>query len=133
MSEAAVPEEGPFKLELLPDDPDYTAPDGSEIRELIRGRKGSLAHCTLPPGQTSKAVKHRDVEELWYVPCGTGEVWRAQGEYDRPVPVSPGTSLAVPSSAHFQFKNTGDVSLELIIATVPPWPGSEEADGVESL
>ena len=43
-----------------------TAPDGSDVRLLLRGSRGSTAHFELGPGQTSKAVRHRTVEEVWY-------------------------------------------------------------------
>lgn len=46
---------------------DYLAPDGSEIRLLPSLPHGGLAHCTLRPGGVSKAVRHRSVEEIWYV------------------------------------------------------------------
>lgn len=38
----------------------HLAPDCSEIRELVQGTRGSMAHCTLPVG----AVAHRNVEEI---------------------------------------------------------------------
>ena len=44
--------------------PDHLAPDQSEIRELLQVTGASLAHCTLPPNQTTKAVTHRTVEEV---------------------------------------------------------------------
>ncbi|HEY3190098.1 MAG TPA: hypothetical protein VGJ70_21580, partial [Solirubrobacteraceae bacterium] len=61
---------------VLPAHHDTLAPDGSEIRVLVAVGGGSLCHCTLPPGQTSRAVRHRTVEEMWYCVGGRGEVWR---------------------------------------------------------
>lgn len=133
MSETTVPADGSFETKPLREEFDYLAPDESEIRKLIRGRKGSLAHCTLPPGQISHAVKHKTVEELWYFLSGTGTVWRKLGADKRCSAVSPGTSLAVLPGMHFQFENTGDVPLEFVIATVPPWPGPHEAVDVDDL
>ncbi len=85
-------------LSLRSPDPDATAPDGSEIRFLIddrhAARKASLVEVTLPPGQVSKPVYHRTVEEIWYILEGTGHVWRcpptSAPETVPPVSVSPG-------------------------------------------
>ena len=57
-------------------DYDVLAPDGSEIRLLAQTGRGSMVHCTLPPGQVSVAVAHRTVEEVWYCLEGAGQVWR---------------------------------------------------------
>lgn len=51
----------------LKPDRDYLAPDGSEIRLLVSGEHGGFAHCVLPAGRMSAPVRHRTVEELWYV------------------------------------------------------------------
>jgi mannose-6-phosphate isomerase-like protein (cupin superfamily) len=106
---------------------DYLAPDGSEIRLLIRGWQGSLAHCTLPAGSVSQAVAHYSVEEVWYCLSGLGEVWRSFGDQDVVTALSPGTSLTIPPGTHFQFRNTGDEPLCILMTTMPPWPGEHEA------
>ena len=109
---------------------DVLAPDGSEIRLLSSTRRGSMVHCTLNPGQVSRPVAHRTVEELWYILEGTGRVWRRLGEEERIVDVSAGGSLSIPAGAHFQFRAVGDRPLRIAIVTMPPWPGAEEAHGV---
>jgi mannose-6-phosphate isomerase-like protein (cupin superfamily) len=43
------------------------APDGSDVRPLLELTRGGMAHCTLPPGGVSLAVRHKTIEELWYV------------------------------------------------------------------
>ena len=111
----------------VPAEPDRLAPDGSEIRLLSTVSGASLCHCTLPVGAVSAAVAHRRVEELWYTLSGRGEVWRSGEDGQEPVEVSPGTSLNIPTSVSFQFRNTGDEPLCFVIATVPPWPGTDEA------
>ena len=35
--------------------------------------------------------------------------------------------LFIGADTPFQFKTTGDVPLEILIATVPRWPGPQEA------
>ena len=109
---------------------DVLAPDGSEIRLLSSTRRGSMVHCTLNPGQVSRPVAHRTVEELWYILEGAGQVWRRLGEEERIVDVSPGGSLSIPAGAHFQFRAVGARPLRIAIVTMPPWPGAEEAYGV---
>ena len=86
-----------------------------------------MAHCSLPPEQTSVAVAHRTVEEIWYFLAGRGEVWRKLGEREGVVEVSPGASLSIPRGAHFQFRNTGDTPLQFVLTTIPPWSGTDEA------
>jgi mannose-6-phosphate isomerase-like protein (cupin superfamily) len=111
----------------LPAEYDVIAPDGSEIRLLALGRHGSMCHCSLPIGSSSKAVTHQTVEELWYFVRGKGQVWRMLGDREMVVDVEPGWSLSIPTGASFQFRNTGDEPLEFVIVTMPPWPGDQEA------
>ena len=118
---------------------DAMAPDGSEIRLLTATGGGSMAHCTLPPGRTSQAVRHRTVEEVWYFLEGEGEVWRSAGGREENTAggreeitaVGPGLSLNIPLGTHFQFRNPGPGPLCFIIVTMPPWPGDGEAERVE--
>ena len=106
------------------------APDGSEIRPLLHPHGASLAHCTLPPGRVTQAVRHRTVEELWYVLGGEGQVWRKRGGVEETVDVRPGMALTIPVNTHFQFRASGSEPLTLVITTVPPWPGPDEAVAV---
>lgn len=111
----------------LPVEYNNLAPDGSEIRLLLGVQGGGLAHCALPPGKTSVAVTHRTVEEIWYFLSGRGEVWRKKDGGEQVTEVQPGLCLSIPLGSHFQFRNTGDEPLCFIIATMPPWPGPQEA------
>ena len=111
--------------------PDAIAPDGSEVRVLCQSSRGGLAIFSLPPNAVSKAVAHRTVEEVWYVISGTGRVWRKLGEHDEIVELGPGVSLIIPTGTHFQFRCDGDERLDVIGATMPPWPGEREAYFVE--
>lgn len=106
---------------------DYLAPDGSEIRLLVNGEHGGLAHCVLPAGRKSSAVRHRTVEELWYVLEGQGEIWRGRAREERVDRVRRGDSIRIPVGTAFQFRAATTGSLELLIATMPPWPGAQEA------
>ena len=116
-----------FATVRLGRDFDVLAPDGSEIRVLSSTARGSLAHGTLRPGRVSLAVRHRTVEEIWYVLSGRGEVWRRQGEREEVVAVGPGSALTIPVGTHFQFRTVGSEPLCFVMCTMPPWPGADEA------
>ncbi|WP_371401638.1 cupin domain-containing protein [Kribbella sp. NBC_00662] len=108
--------------------PDETAPDGSEIRLLGGVERGSLAHCLLHPGAVSSPVRHRTVQELWYVVSGHGELWRQSPDGTDQVDLLwPGAAVDIPLGVTFQFRATGLDDLELILLTMPPWPGTDEA------
>ncbi len=111
----------------LPAAPDYLAPDGSEIRLLLDCPDGGVAHCTLPVGATSSAVRHKTVDEIWYVLGGEGEIWRAQLGEEEVVTLRAGTCITIPVGVSFQFRNPGSSGLEILIGTFPRWPGAEEA------
>jgi mannose-6-phosphate isomerase-like protein (cupin superfamily) len=117
----------------LPNGPDVLAPDGSEVRLLLSMTGGSMAHFLLHPGQISRPVRHRSVEEIWYILSGTGEMWRSAGGQEQTVPLSPGTCLTIPVGTTFQFRCIGNDDLAAIAATMPPWPGGGEAEFVEGI
>jgi mannose-6-phosphate isomerase-like protein (cupin superfamily) len=115
----------------LPDGCDVIAPDGSEVRVLLALTGGSMAHFSLPAGQVSRAVRHRTVEEIWYVLGGAGEMWRADPGGETVVALSPGVCLTIPVGVRFQFRSSGDEPLAAVAVTMPPWPGDAEAELVE--
>ena len=58
--------------------PDAIAPDGSEIYYLVGdAERASLVEVRLAAGLISRPVRHRTVEEIWYVTGGQGRVWRS--------------------------------------------------------
>jgi len=111
---------------------DLLAPDGSEIRLLHSLSGASVVHCALPVGKVSIPVRHRTVEEVWYFLAGEGQVWRKQDGRELVLDVRSGVSLTIPLGTAFQFRNTGAVPLEFIIATTPPWPGEDEAVALDA-
>jgi mannose-6-phosphate isomerase-like protein (cupin superfamily) len=115
----------------LPALPDVTAPDGSHVRILCALERGSMAHFTLAPGMVSKAVRHRSVEEIWYIIAGTGQMWRTNADGESIVDLHPGLSLTIPAGASFQFRSDGPPDLEAVAITMPPWPGMDEAQFVD--
>lgn len=124
-----------FTVSKIGQTPDEKAPDGSEIRLLPRMTRGSLCECLLPVGKTSLPVAHKHIEEIWYVLSGEGEIWRKNPETEKIDYLCSGVSLTILPETAFQFRNTGDAPLRILIVTMPPWPGPDEAitvDGVWS-
>ena len=111
----------------LHDAPTYPAPDGSTIKVMSAVAGASFAHCALPAGGVSKPVRHRTVEEIWYVLSGQGELWRGSAAGEAVVDLRPGRSVTIPLGSSFQFRNGGPEPLTFVIATTPPWPGETEA------
>ena len=117
-------------MPVNPREPDAIAPDGSEIRFLVTdARQASLVEVTLPAGGVSRPVRHRTVEEIWYI-TGEGEVWRCPpggvAADHPPLAVGPGDVVVIPTGWAFQFR-AGGRALTFLCYTSPPWPGDEEA------
>ena len=119
-----------YAAKRLPVPADAVAPDGSDVRILLQLARGSLAHFELAPGQTSRAVAHRTVDEIWYVLSGQGEMWRKLGDQEDVISVAAGVCLTLPCGTHFQFRCLGREALAALGVTMPPWPGPNEAYAV---
>jgi mannose-6-phosphate isomerase-like protein (cupin superfamily) len=120
-----------FDTTMLPDRYDVLAPDGSQVRLLLRLAGGSMAHFTLPAGQVSRAVTHRTVEEIWYVTGGAGKMWRSQDGRAEVTALAQGVCLTIPVGTAFQFRAGPDAPFTAVAITMPPWPGADEAVFVE--
>ena len=116
-----------FETTRLPAARDAVAPDGSDVRILLGLRGGGLAHFELAAGETSIAVSHRTVEEIWFFLHGRGEMWRKSGTREEIVPVEANVCLTIPLGTQFQFRSLGPGPLGAIGVTMPPWPGEGEA------
>ena len=119
-----------FETMHLPAARDDVAPDGFDVRVLLRLERGSMAHFELGPGEASGAVSHRTVDEIWFVLSGNGEMWRQQGEREEVVRLVAGDCLSIPVGTRFQCRCLGDKSLAVIGVTMPAWPGPHEAYAV---
>jgi mannose-6-phosphate isomerase-like protein (cupin superfamily) len=106
---------------------DVIAPDGCEVRILVRTPRGSMAHFSLGPGEVARAVTHRTVEEVWFFLSGRGRMWRRFEDAEEIVEAVPGVSLSIPLGTRFQLRNDGDEPLTAVAVTMPPWPGADEA------
>jgi mannose-6-phosphate isomerase-like protein (cupin superfamily) len=114
--------------------PDAVAPDGSEIHFRVRDAvRASLVEVVLPAGQTSRPVRHRTVEEIWYFLSGSGVVWVQSlgGSAEETSSVGPGDTVVIPTGSAFQFRAHGTGPLRFLCYTSPPWPGDDEAVPVD--
>jgi mannose-6-phosphate isomerase-like protein (cupin superfamily) len=116
-----------FRTKHLPGERDAVAPDGSDVRVLLELSGGGLAHFTLPPGETSIAVYHRTVEEIWYVISGQAQMWRQLGHEEETVELAPADCLTIPVGTRFQVRSRGADAFVAVGVTMPPWPGAGEA------
>ena len=122
-----------FETRLLPVRSDVAAPDGSEVRILLGLKGGGMAYFSLAPGQTSKAVTHRTIEEIWFFVSGRGQMWRKQGSRETVEDVEAGACVTIPLGVRFQFRSVGGEPLAAVAVTMPPWPGEDEAVVVEGI
>jgi mannose-6-phosphate isomerase-like protein (cupin superfamily) len=114
--------------------PDAREPSRPTVRTsafLLGLDRGGMAHFELAAGETSIAVVHQTVEEIWFFVGGRGEMWRADDEREEIVEVEPGVCLTIPLGTRFQFRALGEEPLAAVGVTMPPWPGEDEAVSVE--
>jgi mannose-6-phosphate isomerase-like protein (cupin superfamily) len=116
-----------FETKRLPAVPDIVAPDGSDVRVLLKTARGGMAHFELAGGRASDAIFHRTVDEIWFVLSGRGEMWRRESGREDVVALEPGICVSIPMGTHFQFRATPGEPLAAVGVTMPPWPGPEEA------
>ena len=116
-----------FETRRLPAMPDLVAPDGSDVRVLLKTPRGSMAHFELAGGRASDPIRHRAVDEIWFVLSGRGEMWRSAHGREEIVSLEPGVCVTIPAGTHFQFRGMDGAALAAVGVTMPPWPGPEEA------
>jgi mannose-6-phosphate isomerase-like protein (cupin superfamily) len=118
-----------FEEKKLPALPDTKAPDGSEVRVLLNvSGRGGMAHFRLQPGQVSRLVTHRTVDEIWYVLRGKGQLvrWRLGMKEPEPVDLEADVCVTIPVGTHFQFRADASTQLDILGVTMPPWPQDRE-------
>lgn len=106
------------------------SPAGAEVRSDLSNELGSIAHCTLIKGKTSKPVAHKTVSEFWHVLSGKGEIWRQQSGNSLITQLEPGITIDIPLGTEFQYRCTG-ADLVFLCVTMPPWPGADEVRYLE--
>jgi len=78
-------------------------------------------------GRASDPIRHRAVDEIWFVLSGRGEMWRSAHGREEIVSLEPGVCVTIPAGTHFQFRGMDGAALAAVGVTMPPWPGPEEA------
>jgi mannose-6-phosphate isomerase-like protein (cupin superfamily) len=120
-----------FETKRLAEKAEEVARDGADVRVLLQLGSGNMAHFQLAAGTTSNPVAHRTVEEVWYFLEGRGEMWRKLGDQEEVVEVEPGVCITIPVGTHFQWRSFEGEPLSAVGVAMPPWPGEDEAYGVE--
>lgn len=111
-----------FETSRLPETFAEVAQDGSRYDGLLGTANGWLSDCSLPPGATTRAVRHRAHDEIWFVRAGRAQVWRALAGRQEIIDADVGTCLTIPAGTAFQFRTMGDQPFRFLILQAPPWP-----------
>ncbi|MDH3678664.1 MAG: cupin domain-containing protein [Acidimicrobiia bacterium] len=131
MTSPSSPAPPPFQTASLPAEPTAVAPDGSAVRRLLATSAASMAQFEFQPGVITPCVRHRTVEELWYVLSGDGRMWRAGGGREETVVLEAGVAVTIGVGTRFQIRTTGDDPLRVVGTTIPPWPPDGDAEIVD--
>jgi len=107
---------------------EFMAGDGTHLRELLHPDKQplalrySLAHATLPAGQTSQPHSLK-TSEVYYILSGSGEMHVD----DETQVVEPGDAVYIPPNARQFIRNRGSEPLVFICIVDPAWRQEDEA------
>jgi len=88
-----------------------------------------MARFEIAAGQTTSAVAHRTVDEIWYVLQGDAQLWRRCEGADAVVGITVGTCVSIPCGTAFQCRG-GAEGVAIVAVTMPAWPGDDEAQPV---
>jgi mannose-6-phosphate isomerase-like protein (cupin superfamily) len=106
---------------------EFIAGDGTQLRELLHPDKQrielrySLAHATVPVGQTS--IPHSlKTSEVYYILSGTGEMHIE----DETQILEPGDTVYIPPNARQFIHNFGTEPLIFICIVDPAWTKEDE-------
>jgi mannose-6-phosphate isomerase-like protein (cupin superfamily) len=106
---------------------EFIAGDSTILRELLHPDKQtlelrySLAHATLPVGETSQ-LHSLKTSEVYYILSGTGEMHID----DQTQIVEPGDAVYIPPNARQFICNCGDEPLVFICIVDPAWRQEDE-------
>lgn len=79
--------------------------------------KLSLGMSEIDPGSSSSYHRHGEMEEIFYVLSGTGEI-RVE---DERAAIDPGSVVCVPAGLCHQLINTGETFLRVLWCCSPPY------------
>lgn len=106
---------------------EFMAGDSTHLRELLHPDKQklalrySLAHATLPVGQTSQPHSLK-TSEVYYILSGSGEMHID----DETQVVEPGDAVYIPPNARQFIHNCGSEPLVFICIVDPAWRQKDE-------
>lgn len=106
---------------------EFTAGDSTRLRELLHPDKQplaldySLAHATLPVGETSLSHSLK-TSEVYYILSGEGEM-HIEAETQR---VESGDAVYIPPNARQFIYNCGSEPLVFICIVDPAWRKEDE-------
>lgn len=106
---------------------EFTAGDQTLLRELLHPDKQpldlrySLAHATVPPGQTS-TLHSLTTSEVYYILSGSGDM-SIDDETQR---VEPGDAIYIPPNARQCIHNPGTDPIVFICIVDPAWRKEDE-------
>lgn len=107
--------------------PEFLAGDSTHLRELLHPDKQaialrySLAHATLPVGETSQPHSLK-TSEVYYILSGKGEMHVD----DETQIVEPGDAVYIPPNAKQFISSCGDEPLVFICIVDPAWRKEDE-------
>ena len=114
-------------LKRLKDCREFTAGDGSILREILHPEKAdlqirySLAHAKVTAGQKTRPHRLKSCE-VYYVTAGSG----LMHVDDKTFAVSHDSAIYIPSGARQYIENTGDSDLEFLCIVDPAWRQENE-------
>jgi mannose-6-phosphate isomerase-like protein (cupin superfamily) len=114
-------------LKRLKDCREFTAGDGSILRELLHPEKAdlqirySLAHAKVATGQKTAPHKLKG-SEVYYVTAGCGLMHIDEESFE----VGPDSAIYIPPGARQYIENTGDSDLKFLCIVDPAWQRENE-------
>ena len=114
-------------LKLLKDCREFTAGDGSILRELLHPEKTelqihySLAHAKVSAGKMTKPHKLKACE-VYYIIAGQGLMHIDEKSLE----VGPECTVYIPPNSTQYIENTGNSDLIFLCIVDPPWRIEDE-------
>lgn len=114
-------------LKRLKDCREFTAGDGSILRELLHPEKAelqirySLACAKVAAGQKTKPHKLKSCE-VYYITAGNGLMHIDEELFE----VGPESAIYIPPGARQYIENTGDSDLKFLCIVDPAWREEDE-------
>lgn len=110
--------------------PHHRVMDRSVLCELLHpGNTGgahdlpcSIAHASVPPGESTLPHRLKTATELYYILSGAGRMYVGGEAAD----LRPGQIVRIPPQAVQHIENTGSIDLTFLCIVAPPWREADE-------